>query len=87
MPTPKKTMPTVMTRYFMKHKKNGLLREITENEYIENRKKVPFVNNWDFYEEKTDVRNAEEVISDQQNEIAELLKEKQVNRKQKAKNN
>ena len=69
----------------MKHKKNGLLREITESEYLSNRKKVPFVNNWDFDEEKTDTRQADKVISDQNTEIAELLKEKQTDKKQKAK--
>lgn len=74
-----------MSRYFMKHKKNGLLREITESEYLSNRKKVPFINNWDFYEEKTDTRQADKVISDQNTEIAELLKEKQTDKKQKAK--
>lgn len=69
----------------MKHKKNGLFREITEKEYFENRHKIPFVNNWDFYEEKTDTRQADKVISDQNTEIAELLKEKQTDKKQKAK--
>lgn len=76
-----------MSRYFMKHKKNGLFREITEKEYFENRHKIPFVNNWDFHEEKIDNRKSEEVINDQNGEIDDILKQNKPTRKQKAKNN